>query len=485
MNTPNILLIVLDAVRAKNCSLYDHANNTTPFLETFAETAVRYDQARSPGTDSITSHTSIFTGYAVSEHETTAHEARVDPEATIWEKLRVKNGYATGLFTPNLIVAGSSNLSEPFDTVVSPDGTAMNLRRQKLFDDAFDPTDIDASEGIGQNFKRALSDDSPMRSLINCGWRFLVDLEQSYRPRTEHKIQPAHKYANAFLDWHSSQDRPWAACLNFMDAHRPYKPQAEFDEWGGAELHDIHDSMKAYHDVLDDLPWWKLQAIEALYDGGIRQSDDAIERIVSELKTRNDFEDTFIVITSDHGQGFGERSITTPEARMVKHSWGVHEVLTHVPLVVKYPGQTQKRQVSELATIQNFPNAVHSVVEGTVTDGDPFVADGEILVSTPNLKQERAKSLPDSEMIPFLKGPWKAVYREDADGVVKYIRRGEDGATVRVLDERTAYQLDDDDGGIVAEAYSSVTPANIKLDEANVVSDQVNDRLRELGYLRD
>lgn len=484
MKTPNILLIVLDAVRAKNCSLYGHVNRTTPFLETFAETATTYQQARSPGTNSITSHTSIFTGYSVAEHEVTEHEARIDPRATIWEELRAEHDYATGLFTPNLIVAEASNLSEPFDTVVAPDGRAMELRRRKLFPDAFGPTDIKSSEGISQNFTRALSDDSPIQSLANCGWRFIVDVEQSYRPNSEHKVQAAHKYADEFLDWQSDQDGPWAACLNFMDAHRPYKPQAEFDEWGGNELHRIHDDMTSYHDVLDNQPWWKLKALEALYDGGIRQADDAIERIISELKVRDAFDDSLIVVTSDHGQGFGERSHTVPKARMVKHSWGVHEVLTHVPLVVKYPQQTQGRQIPRLAALQYFPNAVRSALEADVSD-DSFVADEPVLVSTANLEREDADLLPDSEMIPSLIGPWKVVYQNEENNIVKYVERGNDTATIQVIDAHTAYRTSTDDGGVVSEAYDSVTPANIKSTQTNTVSDQVNDRLRELGYLRD
>jgi arylsulfatase A-like enzyme len=484
MESPNVLLIVLDAVRAKNCSLYDHVNETTPFLEELSDGATVYEQARSPGTNSITSHTSIFTGYTVAEHQTTAHEARIDPESTIWETLRAEYDYATGLFTPNLIVAQSSNLSDPFGTVVSPTGTMMNLRRQKVFAEAFGPTDIDSSEGVGENFKRAMADDAPLKSLANCGWRFLVDVEQSYRPASEHKVQPAQQYADEFLDWQSEQDTKWAACLNFMDAHRPYKPTSEFDLWGGSELHRIHDGMKAYHDVLGEQPWWKLHAIEALYDGGIRQADAAIEQIVTELKRRGEFEDTLLVVTSDHGQGFGERSPVTPEARMVKHSWGVHEVLTHVPLVVKYPNQTAGEKVSELASLQRFPDAVQSIIDGEERNDDAFVT-SPVLVSTANLKKESTSQLPDSEMIPSLLGPWRAVYRQEGDTVVKYVKRDGDAAKIRVVDHHTSYKIDESDDGVVDEVYGAVSPAGIKANRSNAVSEEVNEQLRELGYLRE
>lgn len=482
---PNVLLIVLDAVRAKNCSLYGHVNKTTPFLESFSNTATTYKQARSPGTNSISSHTSIFTGYSVAEHNATNHEAKIDSEATIWKTLSEEHNYETGLFTPNLIVAEASNLGEAFETVEAPTSRAMNLRRRKLFEDAYGPTDIESSESILDNFNRALNDQTPLRALGNCGWRFVVDLEQSYRPNTEHKVQPAQKYANNFLDWHKKQDSHWAACLNFMDAHRPYKPKSEFNKWGGEELGKIHDSLKAYHDVLGDEPWWKLKAIEALYDGGIRQADDAIEGIISELKDRGEFDNTMIVITSDHGQGFGERSHIDRKARMIKHSWGVHEVLTHVPLVVKYPGQMDKKTVDNLATLQNFPDAVSNVIEGR-KNGDSFIADKPILVSTNNLPENKSHLLPDSEMIPHLIGPWRAVYEDVGGGdVIKYVWRAGSSAKVRIFNERESHLEKTSDDGIVEEEFESVTSKNVHKGEKNQVSEEVNERLQELGYIRE
>ena len=106
MNKPNVLLVILDSVRAKNTSLLGYPRETTPKLETFAKNATTYTNARAPGIHSISSHTSIFTGYHVAEHQATSHGASLRPGHTVWEMLSGA-GYRTGLFTPNAVVAES------------------------------------------------------------------------------------------------------------------------------------------------------------------------------------------------------------------------------------------------------------------------------------------------------------------------------------------------------------------------------------------
>lgn len=59
---PNILVIILDAVRARNCSLYGYHRETTPFLEEFADRSIVFTQARAPSVASLPSHASMFTG---------------------------------------------------------------------------------------------------------------------------------------------------------------------------------------------------------------------------------------------------------------------------------------------------------------------------------------------------------------------------------------------------------------------------------------
>lgn len=111
-----MLLIVLDSVRARNTSLHGYSRTTTPFLEAFSERSTVYTQARSPSSYSIASHVSMFTNMHVEEHGAVENTATIDINRTIWSELASEHGYATGLFTPNPVIADASNLHKAFIT---------------------------------------------------------------------------------------------------------------------------------------------------------------------------------------------------------------------------------------------------------------------------------------------------------------------------------------------------------------------------------
>ncbi len=68
----NILLLIMDSVQAKNTSLHNHVNDTTPFLSELSNSATTYNQARAPSFFSLPSHASMFSGLHAVEHGATS-----------------------------------------------------------------------------------------------------------------------------------------------------------------------------------------------------------------------------------------------------------------------------------------------------------------------------------------------------------------------------------------------------------------------------
>jgi arylsulfatase A-like enzyme len=475
MADPNVLLVVLDSVRARNTSLHGHGNRTTPYLETLAEEARTYEQARAPSIHSVSSHASIFTGLHVPEHRVSAHESELDPESTIWHELSTTYGYATGIFSPNVIVTVTSNLADPFETV---DGPRSDVRN-RLFENAVSPVDVEGHQTNAEYLRRCLESGRPFRSALN-GLYFL------YGGKTADKRdESAPTYIDSFLEWSDSTDGPWAACLNLMDAHYPYRPKSEFDEWGGPELQAIHDELSTppSKEIVTKEDWWKLRAVESLYDSCLRQLDTAMERLVSALRARGDLDETLLVVTSDHGEGFGEWSTVNPAVRMADHGWGIHEVLTHVPLIVRPPGGTSGGRETALASLTRFPD----VVGGTIRGSDPtFVVDKYALASTYRL-EEPTKVLPSSVADrDKYAGPWRAVYEQTNDGVRKHVTQGSKGAHLAIPDAQSSFVLDRTDTGLVQEVYEELTDAGVRVGEqqAESLDENVEEQLEELGYLR-
>lgn len=472
---PNILLVILDSVRARNTSLHGYNRNTTPFLTEFGRKATVYEQAKAPSIHSIASHTSIFTGLHVEEHQLTDHEARLASGHTIWEDLHTEHGYETGLFTPNVIVTESSNLSDAFETVVGP-----RRRTEPPFPDALNPA---AAQGqTPRKFvSEALEHPRPLRSIAN-GIHAKIDPVDSHAPQRE----AADIYAERFLDWQSEREGPWAACINFMDAHYPYRPKPEYDKWGGERLRQLHDEISGplAEEFLGERPRWQLQALSNLYDGCIRQMDAEIEALVNALKERGCFDDTLLVITSDHGEAFGERSEVDPETPLIDHSWGIHEVLTHVPLVVKFPDQQEGMTIEKSATLTNFPDTVRASTTET-WDGTELTSPENVIVSTYRLP-------PSSDVLPegcerrdrFF-GPWRAVYEDVGGTVQKYASRGEQSVTVEVQNAQTSYRLSEDGADRVEQAFSEIEQVGVEQEsDDKAIDEAVEEKLENLGYLR-
>ena len=475
MEKPNILLIILDSVRAKNLGIYGHRNENTPFLSSFCKQATVYTQARSPGIHSIASHISIFTGYEVEEHGLTEHNSKLDPSRTVWTTLS-EDGYDTGLFTPNAVITRSSNLGDSFDTVEGP------LRRDVPYPSALTLDDIEGSDKQIRNFvQKSLNHQETLRSLVN-GVSLKFGQNVSHAPDQE----AAPIYTDAFLQWVNEKVGPWAACLNLMDAHYPYTPKEEFDLWGDEQLEQIHDDFPDGPGVAAFLngnrPWWEVSALEARYDGCIRQLDAAIEQLITKLDKINELNDTYIIISSDHGECFGESMDVCPNTRTIGHRYGVPEPLTHIPLITRRPDQTRGEKVTDTTSLKLLPSAINQIRKNK-NSGPLFLSDEPTLVSTYRLRKEGALTSYLERPEPYL-GPWRAVYEDGECHVTKYIERGTDQATIGIPDAQSSYIASTDCGGNVTEIFNGLQRVDIGKTGSSPLEENIESHLEDLGYIQ-
>lgn len=499
---PNILLIVADAVRAKNTSLHGHINQTTPFLDSFSDEAIVYENAHSPGTWSVPSHTSMFTGYHVAEHGLTTHSIgphTLEPGHTIWEDLQ-EDGYATGEFVQgHYITSDELGLASGFDHVL---GRADFEYRDLPFD-APDPTDFsvdpesDSSQTV-QYLKYALRGGKPIRTLLNGMSYSQPQLYKKLAPSAYHPQvnDVSYQIAESFLNWQSEQNGPWGAFLNLPSAHGPYLPQPEHDLWADERIRrlQIELSNARWDFYSGRTPWWVLRAREALYDGCIRQIDAAIELIISGLRTRNELDDTLVVITADHGEGFGEPSRVRDGFRAVTHRSGVHEVILHVPLIVRPPNNEAREggiKVTDVATLTNFPDAVkrarmdESVLEAFTPDG-PVIASANYNHLVARMESEDAmwsRGFRDEIDFAMFGGRAQIVYENTPDGILKHVKWGDDEATVAIQDAQNSMKMSGSTGRRIDEVFSSINDKGVLKDLKSEVSQQTKQQMEQMGYL--
>lgn len=390
----NILLVVLDCVRARNTSLHGYRRNTTPVLEEFAESATVYTQTRSPAGWSLPSHASILTGVSPAVHRIQITD-RLEEGHTVFEDL-AEQGYDTAVFSEN-----------PYLTV-----HASNLRA--AFDDVITEEDSE-TRGINQGD----TDDN-----VDGFW-----------------------YADRFGEWLDERNGEWAACINLMDAHTPYETRPEYDDWRDDFAETIHRQLPfkwRWGVYGGSVPPTVAYPLRRLYDGAIKQADAAFGRVLEKLEAKEQLEDTFVVVTADHGEGFAEAPAVDGDPLPLMHGMGTHEVVYHVPLLAKAPGQTESKTKTSLADLTRFPAAVESAVSSNVS-ADPgwFVADDGCVVSfqaEPNAQEaQKAQKFTDNpdlflqEMsIVYTDGPDDSVYKHASWGGSSYTARIDGTATEAV-----------------------------------------------------
>jgi arylsulfatase A-like enzyme len=287
---PNVLLIVLDTVRAKSMSLYGYERPTTPALERWAQTSAVFDLAIAPSSWTLPSHAAMLSG----EIGSASGGGWRRPVRLGGAKLPARYrslGYATAGFVANLhYTSYESGLADSFLRYEDYRRTRFQLRHHSPFGQARLPDSL-----IEARSPRAL-----VQGLLD------FNLEESRFPA--HDFKPAPYVTNAFLDWHGDLDgRPFFAFLNYFDAHGPYRAPAEyvtrFKRRGGS---------------LDR------------YDAAIAFLDAELDRLFKTLESRGALDETIVIVTSDHGELFGEHDVKT-------HGNGLYLPQIHVPLLIRYP----------------------------------------------------------------------------------------------------------------------------------------------------
>jgi arylsulfatase A-like enzyme len=292
---PNILVIVVDTLRADHLSAYGYARETSPNLDRFASQGVLFENAISAASWTLPSHASLVTGRYPSEHGWQnvhpmpwmgwGHRA-LNNLPTLGEALESK-GYRTAAFSANQTYFTSNvGLGRGFLRFEDYFQSAPAMFLSTLYGREFDRFYLHRTE------KSKIT-----RGLRAIGLTNLLD----DRKRASEVNREA-------LAWIDKGRGPFFAFLNYIDVH-----DATALEWP-------HSPPR----------WGNADPIDA-YDSAIRYVDEQIGEFLHQLDQRGLDKDTLVIITSDHGEGLGEH-------RMQYHGIGLFREQIHVPLVLRFPG---------------------------------------------------------------------------------------------------------------------------------------------------
>src|SRR5262249_29036370 len=151
-----------------------------------------------------------------------------------------------------------------------------------------------------------------------------------------------------FLHWlDADRGGPFFAFLNYMDVHQPYRLREEFTGQLSAKIAGDLPDPPTNTDLLR-----KLLSARTAYETSLAYLDQQIGALLDALEKRNLLERTLVVITSDHGEQFGEHG-------RWNHGESLYMQLLHVPLIVLHPGHIPTGlRIPEPASLANLPATI-------------------------------------------------------------------------------------------------------------------------------
>lgn len=353
---PNVLLIVLDTVRADHLSLYGYHRKTTPNLERMADWGVRFDAARSTSSWTLPAHASLFTGKLPSEVQARWLEPIGKESPTLAGYLSAK-GYATAGFIANTFYCSyDSGLARGFThyedyPLDQADALLTAKLAQKLLD-AFFLVDSLVSRVAPPGALHPFE-------------RFVADYVYSGERKTAAAVN------RGFLGWldgRRDQARPFFAFLNYIDAHDPYLPPA-----GAQHRFGSPPAQSLDFDILQNWNRVDKGALDAryarlasdAYDNCLGYLDDRLRELSVELSERGLLDNTLVIVTSDHGEELGEHDLFL-------HGESLYREEIRVPFVVVPPGSEKVRRpvVPETVSMADLPATVVDVAGAA--KGSPF-----------------------------------------------------------------------------------------------------------------
>ena len=275
---PNVLVIVLDTVRADRLSCYGHPRHTTPKIDALAAKGVRFTQFYSNSSWTLPAHASLFTGMYPVGHRATQETLILRPGPATLAEILSAEGYATWAASANPVVSRETGMARGFDEFV-----------------------------------------------------------ETYRP--EHRTRyPDHPNNLAFARFLESADRqrPFFAFMNYVEAHTPYMPPPQKLSGlltPGRPMQEVIAAtrlMMQDHYLFGPLSAEQFALLNELYDAEVAFLDDLVHGLLTTLESDGRHGDTLVIITSDHGENIGDHG-------HFDHVFSIHNTLLWIPLIIRFP----------------------------------------------------------------------------------------------------------------------------------------------------
>jgi arylsulfatase A-like enzyme len=323
----NVVLIVVDSLRAASLEAFGGRGPGTPFLSCLHERTVCFRRAYATECWTLPTHCSMFTGLLPSQHGAHFHTMAYRGAAPTIAEILSRAGFHTELITRNFVFDGTiPGITRGFvksTRIVSP---RKRLDPFSLFLAAAKP-----------RFRRHVRSTGFFHPLQRDSRRFLTDFARALLPADRLALD----HLLERMQDHRRSNRRYFLFANLYDVHAPYPPSADSVLRPFVSLHNILENVR-FPGVMARLgahrylkPGFRISArgrrmLLERYHRAIELMDEKLATFWREASRSGLLDDTLLILTSDHGEAFGEHGLYL-------HDASVYDTHLHVPLWVHHP----------------------------------------------------------------------------------------------------------------------------------------------------
>lgn len=330
--SPNVLLIIMDAVGANHVSTYGYGRITTPHLTELASHGLLFEKAVAPSSWTLPSHASILTGRSPSEHHAGQYDWRLEDGFPTLAEAFQRSGYRTAAFSGNTFLFNRR----------------VGLARGYIHFEDGSPLERLLQTTLGERIQTRLA-------------RANVLLDHAGR-------QDAREISRNALRWIQGAPGPFFVTINYFDAHEPLLPPPPYFHRFSSRSSPPSGQYNWPEDI--QLPAGELKDEVAAYDASVAYIDDQIAALLQQLESAGWLKNTLVVITSDHGQEFQEHGF-------MFHGKGLYWNLLHAPLIITWPGHLPAGQrIPTPVALQSLPATLLTLagIQGNPLPGSSLTA---------------------------------------------------------------------------------------------------------------
>ncbi len=318
---PNLLVVLIDTLRADRLGCYGYDRPTSPVLDELAAGGTRFDAAYAHASWTRPSVASLMTSLYPSSHDIQKDLDSLPASLPTLAQVLDARGYETAAFSANPQISPVYGFDRGFDTFGK--GGSHLVRR----------TAIGNLEHMAKRVLRI-----QLLPLLRGGAAAKPKAEKDAdgHPLENTGAAAINEQVYRWIDGYTA-DEPYFLYVQYIDPHTPYAPPVDLINEGGqapvsmpasfidkdAPPFPLAESAAATEEVLAGL--------SRLYDAEVRFVDREVGRLIERLEERGMMENTFVVVTSDHGEEFYDHS-------QWLHGQSLFDELVRVPLIVAGPG---------------------------------------------------------------------------------------------------------------------------------------------------